>query len=510
MSTRSILVVTLALAFGGCAAILVRQFVLNRNQAPTIETVDVVVASVNIPTQKKLTEELVEIKAWPKSNLHAEIVTAENIDQVLGKVSRFPITAGEAVLTSKVAERNFFDISPGKMMKTISTPDLESANGGMLSPGDRVNVIFVPSDPKTNEPETVLYNERILAVDNKTIQPETDGDPEFSRIQSISLEVTEDQAKLLAHLQKTGSLSLTLLPGESQEDERPDKTLADFVPANEPAPKELSDAIVEQATHVEALQGIPVLVANRPIYAGETIERASFEVVMKPEDAILEGTLLAHESDKIVGSQALVSLVRGEMLIAQRFSRKGSISDQVTPGMRAKKVISTTGEILPVAPEDHVEVYFTPNQIYSTNNDQTNNQPPPTVALMTGVRVIAVNDQIVREVNDTTGVQSLVLEVTPNEANMLSYAEKNGTIETVLIPQVDEAPRNGMSLEELQNLISPPPEPEVVVEPSPPTPLPVVVEPARIEPPIQTVAIRELRNRVLGETTFQVFPSSNR
>src|SRR6266550_2593236 len=95
------------------------------------------------------------------------------------------------------------------------------ASTGMLSPGDRVDVILtqnfkhdtgalaanIPLTRKSLS-ETVVQNLRVLAIDAVETKPQAGNNSGFGR--TVTLEVTPDQAELINVSTELGKLSLTL------------------------------------------------------------------------------------------------------------------------------------------------------------------------------------------------------------------------------------------------------------------------------------------------------------
>ena len=502
MSTRSFIVILLALAFGGSAAVLVRQLVLSGTSSGPRGTTEILVAKGHIDRARTLTKEMFTVQPWPEDNVPAGAFVADQMEEIEGRQARVPIEAGEPIFASKLANRFSLseEVSPGKLAYTIGTASVESANGGLLLPEDHVDVIFTPTGSKAGlGSEVVLHNLRIIAVNRDFMQPGEEESQDFDQVNSVTLDVTREQAKLLSWIQTRGTIVLALLGSSVDPDAAlHDASLADLqrltglqsepveVPV-EPAPE--PEEVFDAPPQVE------VLVSTRDIPQGAGVGQSSFAVVHRNPDEVPEGALASFDAAEILGSRALVSIVKGEILLASRFSLRGSFSDLLSPGMRAFRIESDAGRLVP---EDRVDVVFTP--LRYENRDVFG-----TVTLMEGTRIIATNDQPEGEGDAISGfarVQSVVLEVTPNQVEMLSWAKKNGTLDLALIAFTDEdVQQRSMSLEELHALLVPPePEPEPDPEPAP------VVEVAVAPPEPVTVTILELRNRALGQSVLQLFP----
>jgi len=150
---------------------------------------------------------------------------------VYGAVLRHELPAGEPILQSAIAkpgERDFLQVvlTPGE--RAIAIPVATGgASTGLLSPGDRVDVILTQNfkgDNAANAPltrrsvsETVVENLRVLAIDEPdkvttparpAAIPVNPAAGNFGR--TVTLEVTADQAELINVSAELGKLSLTL------------------------------------------------------------------------------------------------------------------------------------------------------------------------------------------------------------------------------------------------------------------------------------------------------------
>jgi len=99
---------------------------------------------------------------------------------------------------------------------------------GLIWPGDRVDVILTrevdPSVATTADKitsEILLTGVRIIAVDQSFVQGATaDGQQQPRVARTVTLEVSPDQAGLLAVAQRQGSLSLAIRPMQGEEAEQ--------------------------------------------------------------------------------------------------------------------------------------------------------------------------------------------------------------------------------------------------------------------------------------------------
>jgi pilus assembly protein CpaB len=152
---------------------------------------------------------------------------------VYGAVLRQELAAGEPILQSAIAkpgDRDFLQVvlTPGQ--RAIAIPVATSgASTGLLTPGDRVDVILTQNfkgDHAANAPltrrsvsETVVENLRVLAIDAPDkvaaapgrIAPAAVNPANGNFGRTVTLEVTGEQAEQINVAAELGKLSLTLL-----------------------------------------------------------------------------------------------------------------------------------------------------------------------------------------------------------------------------------------------------------------------------------------------------------
>jgi pilus assembly protein CpaB len=142
----------------------------------TTATATIVVAAVDIPARTQITDKMVQVRDVPVSvKPEASYGSAE---EVIGKVTRYPISVDEEVTSSKVvslegvegADALAFTVPSGMRAISIKADQVLSA-GGLVLPGDYVDIIavFDVKNSEGNEEEgwfvrTILQNVEVLAV----------------------------------------------------------------------------------------------------------------------------------------------------------------------------------------------------------------------------------------------------------------------------------------------------------------------------------------------------------
>jgi pilus assembly protein CpaB len=139
---------------------------------------------------------------------------------LMGGMVRHALAAGDPLRNSDVmrpGDHGFLAavLLPGMRAVTI-TVDSTAGTGGLIGPGDRVDLILTQALSAPNLPagkriaaETALSNVRVLAIDQQLVQ---DAAPAASdnKNRSVTLEVTEEQAERLSVAMQLGHLSLSV------------------------------------------------------------------------------------------------------------------------------------------------------------------------------------------------------------------------------------------------------------------------------------------------------------
>lgn len=225
MSMTRILILVAALGAAGLAAFLARGLIGGQNDATAatnVELTEIMVASKSIEVGSKIMPGDLKWQGWPKAAMDASFISKDTQPQALeesneGSVARVPLTAGEPVTTQKVIKADGAGfmaavLTPGRRAVGVKLKP-ESGAGGFILPNDRVDVIMtrklgnnaqgIPS----YRASTVMSDVRVLAID-QTAQEE--GDSKSIVGKTATLELSAEQAQVLALAEAMGDLSLSL------------------------------------------------------------------------------------------------------------------------------------------------------------------------------------------------------------------------------------------------------------------------------------------------------------
>lgn len=217
----------LALVTAVIAAVLLYNFLNSLDEKASVEVIKtgVLTASVNIPPNTPITAEMVEMIEIPVEAAHAEAVVNEAA--AVGKFSKYEITAGEQVLSTKLISPEggggdgtlAYEIKPGMRAISIGVGNL-SGLVGMIKPKNTVDIIAQYQKPEKQpdgaekvidyttmlaENITVLAVDDVLSQEGKALNPETG-----LYYTSVTLQVTSAQAMELNMAEYKGQLRLIL------------------------------------------------------------------------------------------------------------------------------------------------------------------------------------------------------------------------------------------------------------------------------------------------------------
>jgi Flp pilus assembly protein CpaB len=177
-----------------------------------------VVARHNYPSGTAINdpEEMFEIREFPASEAPAGCVT--DLEDLRDRTLIKDIREGEPVLTfflerSQEALKSMLINEPEPGKRAIEVKTL--ARGGFIKPGSRVDVIYSKSDGDVKaEAKTLLQNVLVRAVERQ--MPDRGHNGGFVSL-IVTLDVTPEEALVLAPLKEKGSITLIIRPKDRKE-----------------------------------------------------------------------------------------------------------------------------------------------------------------------------------------------------------------------------------------------------------------------------------------------------
>lgn len=203
----------------------------------------VLVAKQDLPIGTRITPAMIGWQAWPVEALNPAFVTdgatatpavegaskvAQKASQVAsdtlgaspiqafdGAIVREAMAAGEPILARKVirgGEGGYMSVVLGPGMRAVSVPvSADTAAGGFILPGDRVDVLQSRSTPDgaSRVTETLMRNLRVLAIDQST-EPAEDANTMIGG--TVTLEAPASDVEVLVRGKAEGEMILVLRP----------------------------------------------------------------------------------------------------------------------------------------------------------------------------------------------------------------------------------------------------------------------------------------------------------
>jgi pilus assembly protein CpaB len=174
----------------------------------------VLIAAQEIPARERITAAMLVKQMRPGQSLEPDALADPS--QAVGSLALITIPAGSQVTASEIGTNVAFALpvrlQPG--MRAVSIPvDRVKDVSGLIQPGDRVDVIAIPPSRSNGPPPravTIFRSIRVLAVGTALENPSATPSPEEQGASTVTLEVTPNQADVLAWADQNATLRLSL------------------------------------------------------------------------------------------------------------------------------------------------------------------------------------------------------------------------------------------------------------------------------------------------------------
>lgn len=206
MNIRPILIIAAAAAASLVTVSMAAIWLKQKNDA---DTVQVVVATRDLPLGTRLLPAMLETVSWPvsapiQSPLHST-------EQAYDRVINMPVLRGEPILASKLAaigQQGGLSsvLKEGKRAVTVKVNEVVGVAGFAL-PGNYVDVMAYLPD-RDNDPVSKIVLERIQVLAVAQDIANTENKPRV--VSAVTLEVTPQEAEIIDLARSVGSLSLVL------------------------------------------------------------------------------------------------------------------------------------------------------------------------------------------------------------------------------------------------------------------------------------------------------------
>lgn len=233
MKSKTMILMGIAVVCGLGASYMTSRLLAERNETVT----------VYLPKQKympwthiKDPQAMFEEKEIPKKDAPKSAVNS--YDELKDRILLKSLPAGQPVVQEDLQPKDKASLDglmpPGKRAIAIKT-DATTTVGGFVLPGSHVDVLHASRFGDHTEAKVVLQNLLVRAVDLQTVRPE---DKAGVVPATVTLEVTPEEAVILAKVKDTGVITLALRPvGDSNVNLLAAAPLPAVLPAAPPAAK---------------------------------------------------------------------------------------------------------------------------------------------------------------------------------------------------------------------------------------------------------------------------------
>ncbi len=233
-------VLLLALIFGLLTAVAVNFYLKSLTEATSNAQIRrVAVAAARIPARTLVTADMISFKNIPVEFVHSNAVS--DASRLVGFTTRAEVEAGEQMLSSKLAPKQnsgsslAYTVPLGLRAISVAVNE-QSGVAGLLTPGDRVDVIgTVDVEEQSKDPNVknvkhtmthlILQNIEVLAVGKNYLPADTQSGDKKAQSEgttSVTLAVPPDKTQYLVAITDKGKLTLALRsPADKSEENRP-------------------------------------------------------------------------------------------------------------------------------------------------------------------------------------------------------------------------------------------------------------------------------------------------
>ena len=213
--TRATIVLVVALAVGGIAALTARNYLNGQMAALEAQTrgnhVNVVVAKRELKRGDVLNSESVAVRSVPADFAHSNALQPNEFDRFDGHVLAFSAKAGEMVLwsmlESKKAPTFSARLDAGHRAITVPVDEINSISG-LLEPGDLVDLMVTLDQKGKKFTIPFLQTIRVLATGQRAADDPKSG--EKRQYTTVTLDATPEQAENVIVAREAGKITALL------------------------------------------------------------------------------------------------------------------------------------------------------------------------------------------------------------------------------------------------------------------------------------------------------------
>lgn len=209
MKQKNLAMLGVAVGCGLVAAVAVAK--LSASGSRPTETVKVLVAKKDLPVQTPLDEKdmdnLLQWADMPKNFVPPDAVT--DIEQVKGKSLTRTLKQGNPVTVTDIGKVTQLDIPTGYKAFTVKCSPVDAV-AGFAKPGAKVDVMFVEKLGTGKTRAAIILQDMLVLALNATNTVDEKTGAAIQQVESVTLAVTDKQARLVALADERGKLKLSL------------------------------------------------------------------------------------------------------------------------------------------------------------------------------------------------------------------------------------------------------------------------------------------------------------
>lgn len=208
------------------AAITVRKAIVAKPQLPVVartSTIELLVAARPLAAGAHIKTSDLRWKSWPESAAPIGAVIrnrGRSLNDFENSYVRYPLIEGELIAEAKLVwpgKGSYAAALIEKGMRAVAVSVREeSAVGGLIQPHDRVDVLWTGNGDRNADrqpkAQILLRSVRVLAIGNSVNAGTARSDNG-----TATLELTPDQARILAGARISGEISLILIPSADEK-----------------------------------------------------------------------------------------------------------------------------------------------------------------------------------------------------------------------------------------------------------------------------------------------------
>jgi pilus assembly protein CpaB len=209
---KGVIYIVLAGMVGLVATFTIHRYVSMKTEVPKVAQGQVAIAVADLSPGLAIAAGAVKIVSWPKELIPP--ATASTLKEVENRVALVPIAKGEPILVTKLAPEGTAAglgglLDGSKRALSVRVDDVSGVSG-FVHPRDHVDVLMdlpMPGSKEEHISKTILQNLVVMSTGQIWEQK---GDQKPMVVNTVTLEVSPDQAEILNLASNQGKIRLSL------------------------------------------------------------------------------------------------------------------------------------------------------------------------------------------------------------------------------------------------------------------------------------------------------------